>query len=222
MPSCRVVFSHHPASVHSGGRLPPCYGFDLVRRDSLGARIEGPSTPRNPFGARTGEPRGLLFGHVVRIFQKCPYSVGLRERGVVAQSKPKKEPVPTPAEVPSVLESFAEPRLGRLRAAWSVLWGERLVPMQIQGEWIEYQQIFESILQRLSAQLARQARSEKLRLESLIPEEPSHREPSRHDHKADLRKRANAMRGLNLPSRPGRPPGPEAALIIDNAKETKA
>ena len=71
------------------------------------------------------------------------------------------------------------------------------MPSQIQFEWLEYQQIFESILQRLSAQLARQARSEKLRLESLIPEEPSHREPSRKDHKIELRKRAAVMRGLS-------------------------
>ena len=169
----------------------------------------GPSMGRNPFGTRTGDPRALFFGHVVRIFQKCPYSAGLRRRGVVGQSKVKKEPVSTPAEPPAGLDPFAEPRLGRLQAAWQVLRGERLVPMQIQGEWIEYQQIFESILQRLSAQLARQARSEKLRLESLIPEEPSHREPSRHDHKAELRKRSNAMRGLNLPSRSVQPSPPE-------------
>ena len=183
----------------------------------LASRIEGPSTPRNPFGTRTGDPRALLFGHVVRIFRKCPYLAGLRRRGVVARSKSKTEAVPTPEEGPAAVLQFAEPRLGRLQAAWQVLRGERLVPMQIQGEWIEYQQIFESILQRLSAQLARQARSEKLRLESLIPSEPSHREPSRQDHKADLRKRANAMRGL--PMRSVQPPGPEVALIIDNAKE---
>ena len=135
----------------------------------------------------------------------------------MGESGVSKKPVVTSGDVSDGVLPFKEPRSGRLRSAWAVLRGERLVPSQIQGEWIEYQQIFESILQRLSAQLARQARSEKLRLESLIPEEPSHREPSRKDHKAELRKRANALRGLNLP--PSRSVQPLAPLLDQNEKE---
>lgn len=101
-----------------------------------------------------------------------------------------------PVAAPEKSAPLFEPRFGRVRAAWLALRGERLVPQQIQSEWLEYQQIFESVLQRLSAQLARQAKSEKLRIESLIPEEPSRREPSRQDRKAELRSRAAEMRGL--------------------------
>ena len=135
----------------------------------------------------------------------------------MGQSNSKKAS-PSTSEQPNELLLIADRPPGRLRAAWQVLHGERLVPSQIQGEWIEYQQIFESILQRLSAQLARQARSEKLRLESLIPEEPSHREPSRQDRKAELRRRAAVMRGV--PFRVA-PKGPEVAVIIENDQGEK-
>ncbi len=110
----------------------------------------------------------------------------------LGQSHGSKDPV-SPSEKSAQL---FEPRYGRLRSAWAAFRGERLVPQQIQAEWLEYQQIFESVLQRLSAQLARQAKSEKSRIDSLIPDEPSHREPSRQDHKAELRSRAAEMRGL--------------------------
>jgi len=104
---------------------------------------------------------------------------------------------PAPVASPEKSVPLLEPRYGRLRAAWLALRGERLVPQQIQAEWLEYQQIFESVLQRLSAQLARQARSEKLRIESLIPEGPTERVPaSPRAHKQELRSRAAAMRGL--------------------------
>ncbi len=118
------------------------------------------------------------------------------------------EPVSASEKSPPLFE----PRYGRLRAAWLALRGERLVPQQIQAEWLEYQQIFESVLQRLSAQLARQARSEKLRIESLIPEEPSHREPSHRDHKAELRSRAAGLRGLK-PYRPRNGQSPQEVEV---------
>ncbi len=91
---------------------------------------------------------------------------------------------------------------GRLRGALSVLRGQRLVPLQLQAEWFEYQQIFDALLKRLSAALARQARSEKTRIESLpgLAEPAARRPPSPGDHKADLRSRAAAMRGLGIPA----------------------
>lgn len=61
-------------------------------------------------------------------------------------------------------------RPSRLRAAWWVLFGKRLVPEQIQAEWQEYQLIFNDLLQRQSALLARSAKAEKERLKSLAQE----------------------------------------------------
>lgn len=62
---------------------------------------------------------------------------------------------------------------GRLRAAWSVLRGQRLVPAQIQAEWLEYQLIFDDLLSRMSSSLARQAKAERKRLRRLAEAEPS-------------------------------------------------
>lgn len=96
--------------------------------------------------------------------------------------------------------------LTRFGAAWKVLKGERLVQRQIQAEWFEYQQIFNDLLQRLSAQLARQARSEKKRVRALVqssqasdPSPPPQRElplPT-HSRKSELRRRYS---GLFVPS----------------------
>lgn len=94
---------------------------------------------------------------------------------------------------------------GRFRAAWLVLRGQPLVPQQIRAEWLEYQQIFDDVLQRLSAQLARQAKSEKRRLESLFDQQPLSRDvPPPRSKKEELRSRVAAMRGvgpqLSLPN----------------------
>lgn len=51
-----------------------------------------------------------------------------------------------------------------LRAAWQALWGQRLVPFQIQAEWVLYQQVFQEQLNHLSSYLARNAKAEKKRL----------------------------------------------------------
>jgi len=50
---------------------------------------------------------------------------------------------------------------GRLRAAWTVLFGQRVTPLQMQVEWIEYKLIFNDILTRFGAQLAREVQVEK-------------------------------------------------------------
>lgn len=83
---------------------------------------------------------------------------------------------------------------GRLRAAWSVFRGQRLVPLQLQAEWLTYQQIFDDVLQRLGAQLARQSKAESDRLKRYLRENPE--QP--HDDQVlplnDLQERKNALR----------------------------
>lgn len=49
--------------------------------------------------------------------------------------------------------------------------------VQVMAEWAEYQLIFNDILQRLSIQLARQAKVEKKRLERLADAQPAAMEP---------------------------------------------
>ncbi len=61
---------------------------------------------------------------------------------------------------------------GKFRAAWSVLRGQRLVPLQVQAEWLTYQQIFDDVLTRLGAQLARQAKSRSDELKRHLKEHP--------------------------------------------------
>jgi len=55
----------------------------------------------------------------------------------------------------------------RVTEAFRVLIGQRLTPIQIQAEWVEYQQIFRDLLETFSASLARQSKAEKKRLERL-------------------------------------------------------
>lgn len=88
---------------------------------------------------------------------------------------------------------------GRVRAAWRVLRGHSVVPEQIRQEWFEYQQIFNDLLTRLSAQLARQAKAEKKRIAAVIETAENQPEldlmrPS--SSKADLRRRAAILRGV--------------------------
>lgn len=99
--------------------------------------------------------------------------------------------------------------VGRLRAAWHVLMGQRVTPAQQMAEWLEYKLIFDDILTRLGAQLARQSKAHKDSLKrnidaSLAPEAPIHAtspELAHAAHKAELRQRAAAARGLSMPMR---------------------
>lgn len=54
--------------------------------------------------------------------------------------------------------------LRRLAGAWHVLMGQRLVPFQIQAEWVSYQRVFGQQLEQMSSYLARQAKAETKRL----------------------------------------------------------
>lgn len=67
--------------------------------------------------------------------------------------------IPLSTRVPAVL--------ARLRAAWQVLWGQRLVPFQIEAEWRSYQQVFQAQLEQFGAYLARAAKAEQKRLRRL-------------------------------------------------------
>lgn len=89
-----------------------------------------------------------------------------------------------------------------------MLRGQRLVPLQIQYEWIEYQLLFNDILTRFGSQLARQAKSEKKRVKAQLQDqhpEPSPQlelSPMHHSdlsaHKSELRRRVAQSRGLTL------------------------
>ena len=85
---------------------------------------------------------------------------------------------------------------GRLRGAIQVFLGRRMTPVQIEAEWREYQQIFDSILTRLGAQLARQAKAERERIKALsgMVEAPS-AEPAGHAMPEDPRQRKLALWG---------------------------
>jgi len=57
--------------------------------------------------------------------------------------------------------------LRRILGAWQVLMGERLVPFEIQSQWVAYQQILGAQLEQMSAYLARSAKAEKKRIERI-------------------------------------------------------
>lgn len=94
-------------------------------------------------------------------------------------------------------------RIGRLRAAWQALMGRPVLHEQARREWFEYKQMFDDIMQRLGAQLARQAKQQKVELQRLIDDagEPPVRDVpgGASSRKADLRRRAAEMRGIRVP-----------------------
>lgn len=121
-------------------------------------------------------------------------------------------------QLPDGEDELSPPRwsfLERLRASAQVLRGHRLVPAQIHSEWIEYQQLLDDLLKRLSAQLARQARSEKARVKKLLEEqqleiEPTERAPAMAmngvGRKSELRRRFATQLGLRPHSNAVRAP----------------
>lgn len=91
-----------------------------------------------------------------------------------------------------------EPKVGRWRAAWYVLTGQRVTPQQIQADWVEYQCIFNDLLERWSAKLARDAKAEKERIKRLDIPTPEVHVPQVTDTKQELRRRVANMRGFAL------------------------
>lgn len=102
------------------------------------------------------------------------------------------------------MEEPGTARIGRLRAAWQALMGRPVLHDQARREWHEYKMMFDDIMQRLGAQLARQAKQQKVELQKLIDGagDPPWREQPQGGagHKADLRRRAANMRGIRAPS----------------------
>lgn len=92
----------------------------------------------------------------------------------------------------------AGPRIGRIRAAWYVLMGQRVTPQQILAEWVEYQQTFNDLLERWSAKLAREARNEKDRIKRLDVPPPVIQPTQTTDVKTELRRKVANMRGFGL------------------------
>lgn len=90
------------------------------------------------------------------------------------------------------------PKIGRVRAAWYVLVGQRVTPQQIQADWVEYQCIFNDLLERWSAKLARDAKAEKERIRRLDTATPVAQVPQVPDAKQELRRKVAQMRGFGL------------------------
>lgn len=73
--------------------------------------------------------------------------------------------------------------------------GQRLVPFQIQAEWVQYQQIFQGQMEMFSSYLARSAKAEKARLKRItddLGEQPAAQAVAgmtREQRKAELRAR---------------------------------
>lgn len=68
--------------------------------------------------------------------------------------------------------------------------GARVVPFQIQAEWIEYKVAFDDIFSKLSAAVARQSKLHKSMLESYVEQAPA---PVEMDgRKGEVRRRAGA------------------------------
>lgn len=87
------------------------------------------------------------------------------------------------------------PAPGRLRSAWHVLMGTRVTPLQIQAEWLEYKLIFDDIMTRLGAQLARAARAGLAGQDNPVQTEM---QLGNEVPKAQLRKLAAARQGLRV------------------------
>lgn len=104
--------------------------------------------------------------------------------------------------------------MGRLRRAWEALRGRNIYPsdiVRIQAEWVEYKLLFQDLLERQSAMLARQAKAEKARVARLQEDAPDRLTPPHTSAKAAVRAQAAAMRGLAAYQRQLelKPPPPE-------------
>jgi len=92
-------------------------------------------------------------------------------------------------------------RHGRLRAAWGVLLGQQVTPVQMRAEWLEYQLAFDGIFDKLNTSLARIAKREQRvaaqRLDALAAETgtvQSQGPETNAEIKARLRRQVQAQR----------------------------
>jgi hypothetical protein len=99
-----------------------------------------------------------------------------------------------------------------------VLLGEPVVPEQILADWLSYRLLFDDLLVRFGALLARQAKAEKARLQEQLAEQPTERAPApgvNGSRKADVRRRIAEARGLSAyrPSNRFSPPAKTLVLM---------
>lgn len=115
------------------------------------------------------------------------------------------------------MQNGASPKakVGRLRAAWYVLIGQRVTPQQIQADWVEYQCIFNDLLERWSAKLARDAKAEKDRIKRLDAATPVALVPQVPQPKQELRRKVAQMRGFGL-----MPEGPQIPEVVKNEPDS--
>jgi hypothetical protein len=113
------------------------------------------------------------------------------------------DPEQTQNEAPQIAPEPDRPRGGRkpLPRLWSWLWRKPREPeppsiLQIRAEWAEYEMIFNDILNRWSAKLAREAKMEKKRLARTFEPPPEAGPLPAADLKAQLRTRVASMRGF--------------------------
>lgn len=74
------------------------------------------------------------------------------------------------------------------------------MPEQILQDWLSYRLLFDDLLKRFSALLARQAKADHARLREQLQEQPDHRQPasSTRSRKEEVRRRAAEARGLSV------------------------
>lgn len=95
--------------------------------------------------------------------------------------------------------------------------GERVTAVQQRAEWIEYQEIFDDVLTRFSAMLARNTKLQKAHLQKIADDiAPVSRPTAEPTGKAALRARVAAMRGL--PARVNAPTW-HSSLPVNNVQE---
>lgn len=117
-----------------------------------------------------------------------------------------KKPIHDPDKTRKALQT---PPRGRIRAAWSVLMGQNVTPVQIRSEWLSYQIAFDGIFDKLSTALARLAKRDQREIQKkmeLLANEPVNQghpiQPGGSDAKAQLRAR---VFGTRFPSQPNGP-----------------
>ena len=93
--------------------------------------------------------------------------------------------------------------------------GQRVTPQQMQSDWLEYQMIFNDLLERWSAKLARDAKAEKDRIKRLDAATPVVPSPQVSDTKQELRRRVANMRGFGL-----MPEGPQIPEVVKNEPDS--
>lgn len=95
-----------------------------------------------------------------------------------------------------------EPHVGRWRAAWLVLMGQRLLPQQMQSEWSLIQASAADMFNKFNTLAARLVKAERRALEkSLVQPTPTETTtPGVAGRKAELRTRLSISRGLRSPT----------------------